>query len=134
MLCGKEVNGFCNSHSIPAFCLKNIAIDGKLYTANSIAEVEILPPESGVNKSGVFYAVCRDCDRTFFRDYENEANYLNSVTPKMLKEIEIKNLLRRFHAESKNGLIAKKLQRNYTLKTIYCLNGRMLNFYLQFLQ
>lgn len=109
LLCGKDVKGFCNSHSIPAFCLKNIATDGKLYTFNSIIEVEILPSESGVNKSGVFYAVCRDCDSSFFQDYENEQNYLSSVSPKMLWEIEIKNLLRSYHARIKNGLLARRV-------------------------
>ena len=109
LLCGKDVNGFCNSHSIPAFCLKNIATDGKLYTSNSIIEVETLPSESGLNKSGVFYAVCRDCDSSFFQDYENERNYLSSVSPRMLWEIEIKNLLRSYHARIKNGLLARRV-------------------------
>ena len=28
--CGKETTSFCNSHSIPAFCLRNIAVNGQL--------------------------------------------------------------------------------------------------------
>ena len=28
--CGKKVESFCNSHSVPAFCLKNIASNGML--------------------------------------------------------------------------------------------------------
>ena len=27
--CGKQVDSFCNSHSVPAFCLRNISVDGE---------------------------------------------------------------------------------------------------------
>ncbi len=32
LLCGKEASSFCNSHSIPQFCLKQIALKGKVDT------------------------------------------------------------------------------------------------------
>lgn len=35
MLCG-TTGGFCNSHTIPQFCLENIAWNGKLNSFNTI--------------------------------------------------------------------------------------------------
>ena len=36
LICGKLVDGFCNSHSVPEFCLKNISINGEVYYSNTL--------------------------------------------------------------------------------------------------
>ena len=38
LYCGKNVTSFCNSHTIPVFCLRNIDSDGMVLTVNSIIE------------------------------------------------------------------------------------------------
>lgn len=35
-LCQKKSSSFCNSHSVPQFCLKNIAAQGEVYYINTI--------------------------------------------------------------------------------------------------
>lgn len=36
--CGKLCDGFGNSHTLPAFCLRNIAKKGKVFYSNSILD------------------------------------------------------------------------------------------------
>ena len=40
--CKKEVTSFCNSHSVPKFCLKRLSVDGKLYYVNTLIELPFL--------------------------------------------------------------------------------------------
>lgn len=40
--CGKECRGFCNSHSIPAFVLRNIAVDGEIYSNNKVSKFTVI--------------------------------------------------------------------------------------------
>lgn len=47
--CGKPCDGFCNSHTVPAFCLKNIADKGKVYYANTIIDLPILKADNIIN-------------------------------------------------------------------------------------
>ena len=54
---------------------------------------EIVDIENGVNKSGTFNYICRNCDGTFFQDYESEANLIKNPTDKMLAEIAVKDML-----------------------------------------
>lgn len=54
---------------------------------------EIVDIENGVNRSGTFNYICRNCDGTFFQDYENEANLIQNPTDKMLAEIAVKDML-----------------------------------------
>ena len=101
LYCGKRVSSFCNSHNIPKFCLKNISSNGVLTGPNAIIE---LPPRSssigkahpGINESGTFSLICRECDSTIFQDYENPENYSAGKIPtqKMLAEIAMKNYLK----------------------------------------
>ena len=64
--CQEKNNRFCNSHSVPASFLKNIAIAGKIYTTNIIIDLPILETEKGVNNSGTFQIICRKCDSEVF--------------------------------------------------------------------
>ena len=92
--CGKNVTGFCNSHSVPRFCLENIAKNGDVLTLNTVVDNPVLDTEIGVNKAGTFHLICNDCDSRIFSDYENPDNYSNHPTPKMIAQIALKNSLK----------------------------------------
>lgn len=62
MLCGKKTVSFCNSHSIPQFCLKNITTDGKSKTLNQAIGIDFMPYEVGLNRTGTFKLICKKCD------------------------------------------------------------------------
>ena len=92
--CGKICDGFCNSHTVPAFCLKNIADKGKVYYANTIIDLPVFKIDKGVNEAGTFHLICRECDGKIFQDYEEPLNYENIPTIKMLAQIDMKNNLK----------------------------------------
>lgn len=92
--CGEPCDGFCNSHTLPAFCLRNIAQKGKVFYSNSILDLPSLKDDKGVNESGTFHLICRDCDSKIFQEYENPDNYENIPTVKMLAQIDMKNNLK----------------------------------------
>lgn len=94
MYCHEEKSSFCNSHSVPAFCLKNIATDGSLYHSNTLIKVDLFDSEKGVKNAGTFQLICRDCDSKIFQEYEDPNNYEKETTPKMLSQIAMKNNLR----------------------------------------
>ena len=92
--CGREIGSFCNSHTVPAFCLRNIAVNGKVSTLNSIIDFPLLNNDKGVAQAGTFQLICRDCDSKIFLDYENPYNYDELPTQKMLAQISLKNNLK----------------------------------------
>lgn len=92
--CGNECNSFCNSHTIPQFCLKNIAVNGKVSYINSILGMPAMKEEKGINEAGVFHMICRDCDSKIFKDYETPENYNDVPTIKMLAQMDMKNNLK----------------------------------------
>jgi hypothetical protein len=94
LYCGEHTTSYCNSHSIPASFLKNIAEEGKLLTQAGLIDLPLLKPSSGVNQAGTFYIICRDCDSKIFTDYENKSNYDGEVTQKILAQIVMKNYLK----------------------------------------
>lgn len=93
LLCGKETNGFCKSHSVPQFSLKYIAESGMVFHPSIFMDIEPLDVEKGVMNSGIFQRICRECDGRFFQDYENESNLQEYPTDRILAEICIKNVL-----------------------------------------
>jgi hypothetical protein len=93
-LCGNDCSSFCNSHSIPRFCLENIAHNGHLYYSGNLVDMPMFDKEKGVNEAGTFRIICRNCDSTVFSDYENPENYSNVPTDKMLSQIALKNYLK----------------------------------------
>lgn len=95
ILCGKEQSSFCNSHSVPQMCLRPIADQGKVLHASLAMgfDVGVVDLEGGVNNSGTFNNICRECDKKFFQDYENPNNIIQPPTDKMLAEIAVKNML-----------------------------------------
>lgn len=92
--CGNKCDGFCNSHSVPSFCLKNIAENGRVLTLGEFLDIPIINKEKGVNQAGTFHIICRDCDSKIFSDYENPNNYNSFPTQKMLAQISLKNNLK----------------------------------------
>ncbi len=92
--CGDLVKSYCNSHSIPASFLKNISLDGKLYTSFGHVDLPPLDKDVGVNKAGTFLFICRDCDSKIFKDYESKENYNEKPNQKMLAQIAMKNYLK----------------------------------------
>lgn len=92
--CGKETTSFCNSHSIPAFCLRNIAVNGQLLHTNKLVKFPLMDFEKGINKAGTFQVICRECDSKIFQEYEEPDNYANEVTPQMVAQIAMKNYLK----------------------------------------
>lgn len=95
LICGREVDGFCNSHSIPAFCLKQIANQGKVYYSNKLIDLPFMDTEKGIKNAGTFHLICQKCDNTIFQTYENPINYNDKISGKMLAEIAMKNYLKR---------------------------------------
>ncbi|WP_288704447.1 hypothetical protein [uncultured Ruminococcus sp.] len=93
LICGKKLP-FCNSHTVPQFCLKNIADNGKVKLFNALVGTELLSVDSGINNAGTFHIICRPCDGTIFQDYENLHAYSNTPTSKLLNQIALKNVLR----------------------------------------
>lgn len=93
LLCGKT-GGFCNSHTIPRFCLENIAWNGKVDAIAALLNTAILKNDSGVNNAGTFHLICRDCDSRVFRSYEDPEAYANTPTEEMLNQMALKNSLR----------------------------------------
>lgn len=93
LFCGQNLP-FCNSHTVPQFCLKNIADNGKVNLFNALIGTELLSSDSGVKNSGTFHIICRQCDGTIFQDYENPQAYSDTPTSKILNQIALKNVLR----------------------------------------
>lgn len=95
ILCGKEQSSFCNSHSVPQMCLRPIADKGKVLHAPLAMgfDIGVVDLDGGVNKSGTFNYICRECDAKFFQDYENPDNIIQPPTDKILAEIAVKNML-----------------------------------------
>lgn len=66
LLCGKENPSFCNSHSIPQFCLRKIALNGEVHTSAQLMGCELFHDHKGVKSAGTFRMICKDCDSIFF--------------------------------------------------------------------
>lgn len=92
--CGKQCESFCNSHSIPAFILKNIASNGQIYNNNTILEMANKGEQVGINSAGTFRLLCNNCDSIIFNTYETPNNHIGKPNNKMLSEIHIKNSLK----------------------------------------
>lgn len=92
-VCGKETTSFCNSHSVPQFCLKTIAIDGKVFMSGIQDSIPYLGTDTGVKSAGAFQIICRECDNMIFQEYENPLSYDKEPTGQMLAQIAMKNYL-----------------------------------------
>lgn len=116
ILCGNTQTSFCNSHSVPQLALRPIADNGMVLHA-SVAmglDEEIVNIENGVNKSGTFNYICRNCDGTFFQEYENEDNLIKNPTDKMLAEIAVKDMLLLMSKRATEKELFKLLQKKFS--------------------
>lgn len=94
LICHTPTTRFCNSHSIPKFCLKQIASEGYVLTSYAIYDYPILKEADGIERAGTFHLICTQCDNTAFSDYEDPNNYDENPNQRMLAQIAIKNLLK----------------------------------------
>lgn len=94
LYCGKEVESFCNSHTVPDFVLRYIATNGTVKTFNSILAIDLHEKEKGIKSAGTFRQICRKCDSEIFRRYEDEAALTGEITDQMMYEIAMKNYLK----------------------------------------
>lgn len=92
--CGKKCTSFCNSHSVPRFCLENIAVNGEVNYSNKLIKIPTEKEEKGLNETGTFRLICRECDSKIFKDYENSDNYKEILSMRILAEIALKNYLK----------------------------------------
>lgn len=92
-VCQKEVSSFCNSHSIPQFCLRRIALDGKVFLSGLQDVIPYIGNDTGVKSAGTFQIICHNCDNTIFQEYENPLSYDRIPTEQMLAQIAMKNYL-----------------------------------------
>ncbi|WP_297158941.1 hypothetical protein [uncultured Desulfovibrio sp.] len=83
----------CNSHFVPKSYLKNIAENGEVFLSHKAMNVDIIEQSMGLNSTGTFRLICRDCDNTIFKDYEN-FNYDSQPDAKILAQIALKNFLK----------------------------------------
>lgn len=117
ILCGQSQTSFCNSHSVPRLSLKTIADNGMVLQASAFTEFneEVVDKENGINKSGTFNYICRECDSTYFKDYENVDNLLKVPSDKMLAEIALKNFLLQLSKRSRELEFYKIAQKDFEI-------------------
>ena len=92
-LCGKQVDEFCNSHSVPKMILREIQDQGWVLNAQSVIGWEKLDIKDRINNSGTFHLICKECDNSYFKTYENKEKLFNKPTDLVMAEIALKNSL-----------------------------------------
>lgn len=92
-ICGAKYSGFCKSHSIPAFVLRNIGEDSEVSHPRQADSPEP-HKNTGIASAGIFRNICSICDSKVFRSYEDEPMYDTFPTPEMLSAIALKNCLK----------------------------------------
>ena len=113
LLCGKSQTSFCNSHLVPQMILKRIAQNGKLLQPNLLMGVESIDIEKGINNTGTFHFICKECDSTLFQDYENPSNLLGKPTDKILAEIALKNMSMMLSKRNEEVALHNYMQKRY---------------------
>ena len=96
LCCGKKVSSFCNSHSLPRFILKNISKDGYILTSNNYFKMPLIDSVKGLNNSGIFKRICRECDNKIFKTYESDEQLLLKPRKKFMTQVDLKNCLRMY--------------------------------------
>lgn len=118
--CGQKIIGFCNSHSVPAFLLRNIASKGKVYCANNFVKIPIFNTQGGINNTGTFHLLCDKCDSLIFREYENPNNYEKVPTSIMLSQIAMKNYLKNIAKRRFENVLYEKFKKINPYLNDYC--------------
>ena len=92
-ICGNKCNSFCNSHSVPKFCLRRISNQGRVYQSGLQKEFPLLGDDRGIANAGTFHIICNNCDNTVFQEYEDSSAYDKEPSSKILAQIAMKNYL-----------------------------------------
>lgn len=98
--CGNKVTSFCNSHTLPRFILKSISDNGMVVTSNNFFKMPLISNELGLNNSGTFKRICKQCDSTVFQAYEEIDKLLVLPRKKIMTQIDLKNTLRMYDKRS----------------------------------
>ena len=114
ILCGQK-KSFCNSHSVPQMVLKTISNNGMLIQPNALFGITGLKKEQGLNKTGTFHCICKNCDSKLFQEYENENNWEEKPSNRMMGEIALKNALHMHYNRKISLEILKKAIEEYDL-------------------
>lgn len=101
--CKEKYSHFCNSHSVPRFCLENIAVEGKVYDLNHMIGMPLQKDALGIKEAGTFCIICNKCDGVIFQEYENPNAYDYDLSTRLLAQIAMKNYLQ---------MISKRLVEN----------------------
>lgn len=115
-VCKKEVSSFCNSHSVPQFCLKTIATDGKVFMSGIQNSIPYYGDDTGVKSAGTFQIICRECDNIIFQEYENPLLYKKEPTGQMLAQIAMKNYLQMIYKRNTEQELYSILERKFPQK------------------
>ena len=94
LICGEEMPKYCVSHTVPRYCLKEIAVEGKLLTCAAVMGGNVIDREVGVGKAATFKQVCRKCDTEYFKLYETPETLLLRPSSQVMGQIAAENLLR----------------------------------------
>jgi hypothetical protein len=112
-VCKKPMTSFCNSHSIPAMCLRRIAENGIVYRSTELLDMPVVDSKLGVNNAGTFQMICKECDSLYFKGYEDIESLKETPAQKMMCEIALKNYLKA-ESTSRNSINTYALLMNQT--------------------
>lgn len=113
LICNSSKNPFCNSHSVPARCLRAIATNGIVKSSNGLVKISAVDNEKGVNEAGTFRLICKKCDDKVFKDYETFEKYTDKIpSDKFLHEIALKNYLKFYHKKAVEAKAFPKASEN----------------------
>lgn len=76
LICEEEMPKFRISHTVPRYCLKEIAAEGKLLTSAAVMGGNLIESEVGVGNAATFKQVCGKCDTEYFKLYETPETLL----------------------------------------------------------
>lgn len=125
--CNKSVSSFCNSHSVPQFCLKRIASDGKVYYANTLIDLPFMRNDQGVKEAGTFQIICRECDSKIFQQYEDPNAYQTIPSSRILAQIAMKNYLQMIYKRLYESKLYSLLEKETNRKDILDRNQKVIS-------
>lgn len=98
-ICGTPTTDLCRSHTIPKYCLKEIAQDGELLSFAALLGGNLRKKVVGISGVMVFKMICKRCDTEYFKLYETPETLFESPTNQVMAQIAVKCLLNRiYHA------------------------------------
>lgn len=110
LICNSRKKPFCNSHSVPARCLRAIAEKGDVKVFNGLVKIPAVDDDKGINEAGTFRLICRECDDRVFKEYETFEKYTDKTpSDKILHEIALKNYLKYYHKKAIEEIVFPKM-------------------------